>query len=125
MHPIIYDVAVSIDGVISGPGGDISIFATEGPVVDDYQKRLETYTCAIMGRATYEYGYQYGMRPGDTPYPNMQTFVFSNTLQLPASSEVSVMTRDDVMAIERLRETQRGPIYLCGGGQFAGSLLEI
>ena len=110
MQPIIYDVAVSIDGFISGAGGDISIFATDGPVVDDYRKRLETYTCAIMGRATYEFGYRYGMRPGVNPYPNMQTFVFSNSLQLPTSSEVSVVARDGVTAIKRLRETQPGPI---------------
>lgn len=35
MHPIIYDVAGSIDGFICGPGGDISQFAQEGAVVED------------------------------------------------------------------------------------------
>ena len=35
MHPIIYDVAVSLDGFIAGVSGDISKFAHEGPVVDD------------------------------------------------------------------------------------------
>lgn len=40
MQPIIYDVAVSMDGFISGPGGDISQFAHEEPVVEDYANRL-------------------------------------------------------------------------------------
>ena len=51
MQPIIHDVAVSIDGFISGPGGDISRFAQGGPVVEDYSARLATYAVAIMGRA--------------------------------------------------------------------------
>lgn len=40
MQSIIYDVAISIDGYISGPDGDISQFASEGPVVEDYMTRL-------------------------------------------------------------------------------------
>lgn len=124
MQPIIYDVAVSIDGYISGPDGDVSIFAPDGPVVSDYQKRLSTYSCAIMGRATYEFGYRFGMNPGDNPYPHMQTLIFSNSAKLPPNSDVSVVRCDDMGALQNLRETQSGPIYLCGGGQFAGALLE-
>lgn len=54
MQPLIYDVAVSIDGYIGGPDGDISQFAQDGAVVDDYTARLGLETCAtaIMGRAT-------------------------------------------------------------------------
>ena len=32
MRPVIYDVAVSVDGFISGPKGGVSAFALEGPV---------------------------------------------------------------------------------------------
>lgn len=124
MQPIIYDVAVSIDGYISGPDDDVSIFAPDGPVVTDYQNRLETYACAIMGRATYEFGYRFGMRPGDNPYSHMQTIVFSDSMKLPETSDVSVLGSNDLDAIRDLRKTQTGPIYLCGGGQFAGALLE-
>lgn len=74
MQPIIYDVAVSIDGYISGPGGDISKFAHEGPVVDDYFARLGQYAVAIMGRHTYEFGYRFGLEPGANPYKHMRTW---------------------------------------------------
>jgi len=67
LQPLIYDVAVSIDGYIAGPGGDIAGFAFEGPVVEDYAARLKTYGTAIMGRGTYEFGYRYGMEPGQNP----------------------------------------------------------
>lgn len=124
MHPIIYDVAVSLDGFISGASGDISIFAHEGPVVEDYAKRLQAYKTAIMGRKTYEFGYRFGLEPGQNPYPHMKTVVFSDTLEVPQGSEVSVCRRpapDDIRALARNAD---GPVYLCGGGDLAGWMLE-
>lgn len=123
MQPIIYDVAVSIDGYIAGPDGDVSKFAHDGPVVEDYYARLASYSCAIMGRATYEFGYNFGLEPGANPYPHLETFVFSGSIVLPESCDVEVVSDDPSDFLNRLRQSQTGPIYLCGGGQFAGSLL--
>ncbi|MFZ5965078.1 dihydrofolate reductase family protein [Thalassococcus sp. BH17M4-6] len=125
MHPVIYDVAVSIDGYISGPGGDISGFAQDGAVVDDYRDRLSRYATAIMGRATYEFGYRFGMAPGQNPYGHMRTFVFSATIDLPAKRDVTVMRGDLAETLARIVAQSRGPVYLCGGGAFAGSLLAL
>ncbi|MEO1240808.1 MAG: dihydrofolate reductase family protein [Pseudomonadota bacterium] len=125
MQPVIYDVAVSADGFISGPAGDISKFPHEGEIVDDYFERLKTYPCAIMGRATYEFGYGFGLKPGDNPYPHMKTIVFSKSIDLPEEADV-IVTRDDAAEhILSLKQSCEGPIYLCGGGQFAGSLLSF
>lgn len=123
MHPIIYDVAVSIDGFISGPDGDISQFPPEGAVVDDYTARLGNYATAIMGRSTYEFGYRFGMQPGQNPYPHMQTIVFSRSLDLPDGAKVAAARSWDVDAIDSVRQRSSGPVYLCGGGILAGSLL--
>ncbi|MGX9355750.1 dihydrofolate reductase family protein [Roseobacteraceae bacterium S113] len=123
MHPIIYDVAVSRDGYISGPNGDISQFAHDGPVVDDYAARMAEYTAAIMGRTTYEFGYAYGLAPGQNPYPHMQTHVFSETLCCPENCDVSVVRSRDPDHIQDLKAAACGPIYLCGGGAFASWLL--
>lgn len=125
MQPLIYDVAVSIDGYISGAFGDVSRFAREGPVVEDYQKRLGTYATAVMGRQTYEFGYRFGMSPGDNPYASMKTYVFSTSLQLPEGSEVPVIPTGGAAEIRRLKEESAGPIYLCGGGDLAGKLLAL
>lgn len=124
MHPIIYDVAVSLDGFISGVAGDISKFAHDGPVVDDYATRLGTYRSAIMGRATYEFGYEFGMKPGQNPYPHMETTIFSDTMDLPESVKVSVRKRPTSDHIRQLSREAEGPVYLCGGGDFAGWMLE-
>jgi dihydrofolate reductase len=124
MHPIIYDVAVSLDGFISGVSGDISKFAHEGDVVDDDLKRLEGYTTAIMGRQTYEFGYGFGLKPGQNPYPHMRTVVFSDTLEEPEQAEISVRGRPSPEEIRKLARNSAGPVYLCGGGEFAGWMLE-
>lgn len=124
MHPIIYDVAVSLDGFISGPSGDISKFAHEGPVVDDYAARMAGYSTAIMGRETYVFGYRYGLKAGQNPYPHMKTVVFSDTLVLADSAEVSVMRSATADDIRQLTAAATGPAYLCGGGAFAGWMLE-
>ena len=123
MHPIVYDVAVSIDGFIAGPSDDISKFPHEGPVVDDYRARLAGYAVAIMGKRTYEFGYRFGLKPGANPYQHMRTIVFSSSIDLPKKCEVEVQRNADPQLLRDLKASSNGPIYLCGGGDFAGALL--
>ena len=124
MHPIVYDVAVSLDGFISGPSGDISKFAHEGPVVEDYSSRLDTYKMALLGRRTYEFGYDFGLQPGQNPYPNMKTAVFSETMKAPPDAEILVRKRPTPADIRQLVGDAEGTVYLCGGGDFAGWMLK-
>jgi len=123
MSSVIYDVAVSADGFIAGPQGDISKFATQGPVVDDYFARLKTYACAVMGRATYEFGYEHELKPGDNPYPHMRCVVFSSSLTLPSNSKMEIVRGDATEHVAALKQEINDPIYLCGGGAFAGALM--
>ena len=122
MQPVIYDVAVSADGFICGAGEDISAFAAQGPIVEDYRARLAGYACAIMGRSTYCFGYRFGMKPGQNPYPWMRCAVFSASLKLPGRA-VELVRGDTLAAVDLLRRESPGPVYLCGGGAFAGWLL--
>ena len=125
MQPIIYDVAVSADGFIAGRSGDVSKFSADGPVVDDYFDRLNGYACAIMGRATYEFGYRFGLTPGANPYPHMACVVFSRSIDLPGGTDIEVVRHDAEARLRHLRAQSEGPLYLCGGGQFAGWLLSL
>lgn len=124
MSAIIYDVAVSMDGFISGAGGDVSQFPFEGPQVDAYTARLGTYQTTILGRSTYEFGYAYGLKPGARAYPHMEHFIFSKSLKLPEDADVTVVRSNWLDQIDKLRDQAKGDIYLCGGGTFAGFLLE-
>ncbi|HGG06591.1 MAG TPA: deaminase [Aliiroseovarius sp.] len=123
MQPIIYDVAVSADGFIAGPNNDVSQFPHQGAVVDDYTARLATYATCLMGRRTYEFGYAYGLQAGQNPYANMDSYVISGSIELPADSEVQVIRQKVRNAATDLRQTSAGPIYLCGGGALAGWML--
>jgi len=127
MRDIIYDVAVSLDGYIatydSHGNADASAFPQTGPHVVDYGKRLQSYGSVIMGRKTYEFGYAFGLPPGARAYPHMEHFIFSETLQVPDKSDVHIVRNDWLAKIDALRSESGAPIYLCGGGQFAGYLL--
>jgi dihydrofolate reductase len=125
MHPIIYDAAVSADGFIAGPGGAVEAFPHDGAIVADYRDRLADYSVALMGRATYEFGYRYGLPPGANPYPHMRAVVVSSGLDLPADAAVECWPSLDPSRVARLRDEASGPVYLCGGGVLAASLLAM
>jgi dihydrofolate reductase len=59
MRKIIYYVAIFIDGYISGPDGDVSMFTANGDGVNQYLADLNEFDTVIMGRKTYEFGYKY------------------------------------------------------------------
>lgn len=124
MSAIIYDVAVSIDGFIAGPASDVSKFPHEGPHVDAYTQRLQNYGTVIMGRNTYEFGYAFGLPAGARAYPHMEHFIFSKEIDLPKNSDVSAVREDWLAQVDKLKATDGPDIYLCGGGAFAGFLLD-
>lgn len=125
MPKIIYYVAISLDGYIAGLEDDINMFTAQGNGVEQYQKDLLSFTTVIMGRRTYEFGYQYGLKPGQPAYPHMEHHIFSETLKFEEKchSQVHLEPR----SLERVKEIQTNSttdVYLCGGGTFAGWLLE-
>jgi dihydrofolate reductase len=124
MRTIIYDVAVSLDGYIAGPDGNIDGFVMEGAHAHDYFARLQSYSTAIMGRNTYEFGYKYGMKAGDRPYPHMDHFIYSAGIELANIEGLSIIRSDFSAHVRKLKASAGGDIYLCGGGRFAGLLLE-
>lgn len=124
MRKIVYYVACSLDGYISGLDDDISGFVGEGNGVEKYLKDLADYDTVIMGKKTYEFGYKYGLKPGQLAYPHMSHYIFSNSLKFE-SKDPKLHLRDvDINEIKKLKEESGSDIYLCGGGVFAGWLLK-
>lgn len=124
MKKIIYYVASSLDGFIAGKNEDVSQFIFQGKGVEKYQADLANFATTIMGRKTYEFGYQYGLQPGQPAYPNMQHHIFSDSMEL---EHLADSVHIEKMSIERVKEIQANSptdIYLCGGGEFAGWLLD-
>ena len=124
MQKIIYYVASSLDGFIAGPNNDISKFVGEGNGLEKYLDDLKNFNTVIMGRKTYEFGYEYGLEPGQPAYPDMQHYIFSNTLQFDNVHELIHIEQPSVSCINKIKEGSSTDVYLCGGGQFAGWLLD-
>lgn len=122
MRRIIYYVAISLDGFISGPNEDISGFVGEGDGVSKYLSDLADFDTVIMGRKTYEFGYKFGLKPGKPPYPQMSHYIFSNTLSFEDPDPKVHVRPVNLREIEIIRNQTGTDIYLCGGGQFAGWL---
>ncbi len=124
MRNIVYYVATSLDGYICGPNEDISGFVQEGSGVEEYLTDLKEFDTVIMGRRTYEFGYQFGLVPGQPAYTHMDHYIFSESLKLEnPSDKVNVIGRD-LDFIKALKDEAGSDIYLCGGAIFAGWLLE-
>lgn len=124
MRKIVYYVASSLDGYISGPNDAIEGFVSGGSGVEQYLRDLQAFDIALMGRNTYEFGYKYGMQPGQAPYPHMEHYIFSTTLQLADPAPNIHIQPLDVAFIQNLKQSPGNDIYLCGGGQFAGWMLD-
>ena len=124
MKSIVYYVATSLDGFISGPDGDISGFVQGGNGVTQYLEDLQQFKTVIMGRKTYEFGYSYGLQPGQPAYPHMQHYIFSQTLEFTNPNDLVHIKPMDLNEVDRIRNQSETDVYLCGGGDFAGWLLD-
>lgn len=124
MTKIIYYVASSIDGFIAGQNDEISDFVAGGKGVDKYLSDLQSFKTVIMGRRTYEFGYKYGLEPGQPAYPHMEHFIFSDLLKIEKLAESVHIEKLSVDRVKEIKESAQTDIYLCGGGEFAGWLLD-
>ena len=124
MRKIVYYVAISIDGYIAAENNDISGFIPQGNGVAQYLKDLKDFDTVIMGKGTYEFGYLFGMKPGQKPYPHMKHFIFSKTLAFDKDYEGIEICPLNIEKVKCLKKESGSPIYMCGGGKLAEWLLE-
>lgn len=124
MAKIIYYVATSLDGFIAGPNDDISDFVAGGGGVEKYLSDLQNFKVVIMGRRTYEFGYRYGLKPGQPAYAHMEHHIFSDSIKIERLADSVHIEPKSLDRIKKIKEKSETDIYLCGGGEFAGWLLE-
>jgi dihydrofolate reductase len=136
LRELVYYVAVSIDGYIADPMGAFDAFLIEGDhasvVFGEYADALPTHAHAalgteppktrfdtvIMGWNTLTPALDVGI---DSPYPHLQQIVASRH---PRQHDPAITLTDDPLATIRTRKQEDGlDIWLCGGGELAGTLL--
>ncbi|MFI9761967.1 dihydrofolate reductase family protein [Streptomyces sp. NPDC051963] len=143
MRKLTYFVACSLDGFIGDPAGDattmlrfvdeefldflrgeypetVSTHGRRALGLDDLEnKRFDTI---IQGRASYETALKEGVT---SPYAHLREYVASRTLKESPDPHVEIIADDLVGKVRELKaEDGEFGIYLCGGSQLAGELLD-
>ncbi|MEZ4221836.1 MAG: dihydrofolate reductase family protein [Polyangiaceae bacterium] len=139
MRKLVYFIAVSADGSIAGPRGEIDFFPMEG---DHITAQVETlpetlprhvrdvlgvptrqarFDTVVMGRATYEPALAVGVTD---PYAPLETIVFSCTLSARRDGALRITGDDPVGVIRELKAREGRDIWLCGGGKLASALVD-
>lgn len=123
---LIYHVATTADGFIADLNGvaDNSIYIYDGEHVPDFIASIQQYDAVLMGSKTYEYGFQFGKKPGEPGYDGLKHYIFSKTMEFESNEEVKLVKDNAIDFVRSIKQTTDQKIWLCGGGQLAGSLLD-
>jgi len=120
MRKLKYHVASTIDGFIARKDHSVDGFVAEGEHVSDYLESLKNdYDVALMGRRTYEFGFQFGVT---NPYPWMKQYVFSTTMRESPDANVELVSENIISFVSELKAAAGKHIYLCGGAELAARL---
>ncbi|MCY0959220.1 dihydrofolate reductase family protein [Streptomyces sp. H27-H5] len=139
MRPLTYCVGTSLDGFIAGPDGQFDFIPFEGDLaaalLAEYPETIpvtgrgplgiegaanQRFDTVLMGRGTYEPGLAVGVT---SPYPHLTQYVFSRTLSR-LDPAVEIVSTDPVAFVRDLKRRDGAGIWLCGGADLAGQLLE-
>lgn len=122
MRKLKYHVATTLDGFIAHQDHSVGGFVDEGEHVIDYLNSLKNdYDVVLMGRRTYEFGFQFGVTD---PYPWMKQYVLSRTMEKSPDPNVELVSEKVIDLVQSLKKGDGKDIYLCGGGELATALLE-
>jgi dihydrofolate reductase len=126
MSELVYHVGTTVDHFIAGPNGEIdpTVFLFEGEHIPDFLAGIQHYDTVLMGGKTYEYGFQFGKKPGEPAYDGIKHYIFSNSIDFESNDEVELVKENAVAFIKNLKQVSNQKIWLCGGGQLAGTLLD-
>ena len=116
---VVYGAAVSLDGYIAGPNGEVDWLNWSDDVAAISQATFEHADTVLMGRKTYEAGVRAGMRE----FPGQRNVVFSTTLDAAEYPEVEIVREGAAGFVRELKAAPGGDIILMGGGELARTLL--
>jgi dihydrofolate reductase len=129
MRKVTYGGAISLDGYLAGPNGEIDWLKwTE----DSAKLAAETFKgvdAMLMGRKTWEVGQKMG---GGPPMKGVTTYVFSRTMSdaelkaglLPGQHAPVLVDEDAAAFVARMKAKEGGNILVMGGGEIGSTLID-
>lgn len=143
MRKLTYFIATTVDGFIGAPDGDADFIYDylDGEFIEhlkaEYPETISTpgraqlgiadaapkhFDTVLMGRGTYEPGLKQGLT---SPYGHMrEQYVISRSLTEAPDPAVRLIEGDLVGAVRELKARDGLGIWLCGGADLAGQLID-
>ena len=114
-----YQVAVSLDGFIAGPGNEADWIVMDPSI--DFGALFAQFDTLVMGRKTHEVMVGQG---GPGGVPGVEVFVFSRTLPASSRKGLRIVNDDPRDVVAALKAKPGRDIWLFGGGSLCRSLLD-
>ncbi|MFD8699054.1 dihydrofolate reductase family protein [Kitasatospora purpeofusca] len=143
MRQLTYYVGTTLDGFVAGPDGKSDFLPFEGDLaaarLAEYPETVPAhgggapnptagrrFDTVLMDRAGYESGLT---ADGTSPYPHLTQYLFSDTLDFSGTLDgvdpvVELVTGDPVAFVRALKAGDGAGIWLRGGADLAGQLIE-
>ena len=115
MRRVRLSAAVSLDGYIAGPDGEIDWIPMDPDI--DFDELLGSFDTVLLGRRSYEDALSAGHMP------DLPAIVFSRSLRQQDATDVTISS-DVLGTVSELKESPGGDIWLFGGGELFRSMLE-
>ena len=120
MRKVTYGGAISLDGFLAGPNGEIDWLRYSADVAEIMKESFRGVDTMLMGRKTYEFAQKMG---GGPPMKGVTTYVFSSSLK-HVSGDVKLIASDAADFVRDLKAKEGGDILVMGGGELGTSLID-
>ena len=124
MREVVLFIAMSLDGYIAAQDGAVDWLVGQSPESDEpgsYPAFIAGVSDIVMGYTTY-HQLDTVLCPGDWPYPEQTTYVLTH--RAGETKQGVVFTKEEPEAlIKRLKQTEGGEIWICGGASVANQFV--
>ncbi|KAK4443057.1 dihydrofolate reductase-like domain-containing protein [Podospora aff. communis PSN243] len=120
MRTVRYNFATTLDGFIASQDHSTH-WIVEDPTID-FDALYAEFSTFVMGRKTYEVLLKYGNPLAG--WPKEAVVVVSGTMKPEEHPHATIECGDVVSCVRRLREGEGKDIWVMGGGQLVGLLME-
>ena len=116
MRKVIMNLAVSLDGFIEGPNGEIDWCFTD----QDYGMKefFKSIDAIFIGRKSYELM----KKMGGNPFPSNKYYIFSRTLKQADQGE-EIISNDFEQQVQNIKNTPGKNIWLFGGASLISAFI--